>query len=119
MWLEKIYSQNLRADITDPRILGLDFLHQLYSRSGERDTTRVESEIPLFSEAKCTSIQSRVCIGEKRTIITARSECLIHEFPVLDRQLDMSTNFPSQVSQRKVFFCGVHTVDSGNKAIPC
>ncbi|GBO01645.1 hypothetical protein AVEN_68076-1 [Araneus ventricosus] len=69
------------ADITDPCILGLDFLQKFnFTVDLEKNEIRtVGEEIPLLS----ASVQhSKLCsvLAKERTIIPARSECLVQKF---------------------------------------
>ncbi|GBM61024.1 hypothetical protein AVEN_16537-1 [Araneus ventricosus] len=66
------------ADITDPCILGLDFLQKFnFTVDLEKNEIRTGGEeIPLFSASVQHSKSCSVLV-KKRTIISARSECLI------------------------------------------
>ncbi|GBM97047.1 hypothetical protein AVEN_233694-1 [Araneus ventricosus] len=70
------------ADITDPCILGLDFLQKFnFTEDLEKNEIRTgEEEIPLFSA--CAD-HSKLCsvLAKEKTIISARSECLIQGVP--------------------------------------
>ncbi|GBM54877.1 hypothetical protein AVEN_158313-1 [Araneus ventricosus] len=92
------------ADITDPCILGLDFLQKFnFTVDLEKNEIRTVGEkISLFS----ASLQhSKLCfvLAKERTIIPARSECLIQGVPKIPGQFKYAvTDFPSQVSQKGV-----------------
>ncbi|GBN87138.1 hypothetical protein AVEN_105077-1 [Araneus ventricosus] len=70
------------ADITDLRILGLDFLQKFnYTVDLEKNEIRTGGEIiPLFS---ANAEDSNLCslLAKEKTIIPARSECLIQGVP--------------------------------------
>ncbi|GBL79185.1 hypothetical protein AVEN_92422-1 [Araneus ventricosus] len=104
------------ADITDPCILGLDFLQKFnFTVDLEKNKIRTGGEeIPLFS----TSVQhSKLCsiLAKKRTIIPARSGCLIHGVPGQFRYA--VTDFPSQVFQKGVLVAAT-LVDLERECIP-
>ncbi|GBM32431.1 Retrovirus-related Pol polyprotein from transposon 297 [Araneus ventricosus] len=107
------------ADITDPCVLDLDFLQKFnFTVDLEKNEIRTkEEEIPLFS----ASIQhSKSCsvLAKKRTIIPARSECLIQGVPEVPEQFRYAvTDFPSQVSQKGVLVAAA-LVDLEREAIP-
>ncbi|GBL73806.1 hypothetical protein AVEN_230773-1 [Araneus ventricosus] len=99
----KFHHRIYAVDITDPCIHGLDFLQKFnFTADLEKNERRTGGEeIPLFS----VNIQhSKSCsiLGKKRTIIPARSECLIQGVPEVSRQFRYAeTDFPSQVSQER------------------
>ncbi|GBL67472.1 Retrovirus-related Pol polyprotein from transposon 297 [Araneus ventricosus] len=70
------------ADITDPCILGLDFLQKFnFTVDLEKNEIRTGGEeIPLFS---ASAEHSNLCyvLAKEKTIIPARSECLIQGVP--------------------------------------
>ncbi|GBL83266.1 Retrovirus-related Pol polyprotein from transposon 297, partial [Araneus ventricosus] len=74
-------------------------------------------EIPLFS-ASVQHSKSCSVLAKKRTIIPARSECLIQGVPEVPGQFRYAvTNFPSQVSQKGVLVAAT-LVDLEMEAIP-
>ncbi|GBM88673.1 hypothetical protein AVEN_10508-1 [Araneus ventricosus] len=92
------------ADITDPCILGLDFLQKFnFMVDLEKNEIRTGGEeIPLFSasaeDAKLCSV-----LAKEKTIIPARSECLIQGVPEASGKFRYAvTDFPSEVSQKGV-----------------
>ncbi|GBL81630.1 hypothetical protein AVEN_93424-1 [Araneus ventricosus] len=92
------------ADITDPCILGLDFLQKFnFMVDLERNEIRTGGEeIPLFS---ASAEDSKLCsvLAKEKTIIPARSECLIQGVPEASGKFRYAvTDFPSQVSQKGV-----------------
>ncbi|GBN29258.1 Retrovirus-related Pol polyprotein from transposon 412 [Araneus ventricosus] len=104
------------ADVTDPCILGLDFLLKFnFKVDLEKNEIRTGGkEIPLF----LASVQhSKSCsvLAKKRTIIPARSECLIQGVPEQFRYAVM--DFPSQVSQKGVLVAAAF-VDLKTEVIP-
>ncbi|GBM88129.1 hypothetical protein AVEN_58462-1 [Araneus ventricosus] len=107
------------ADITDPSILGLDFLQKFnFTVDLQKNEIRTGGdEIPLFS----TSVQhSKSCsvLAKQRTIIPARSECLIQAVPEVPGQFRYAvTDFPSQASQKGVLVAATF-VDLEMEAIP-
>ncbi|GBM25302.1 Retrovirus-related Pol polyprotein from transposon 412, partial [Araneus ventricosus] len=107
------------ADITDPCILGLDFLQKFnFTVDLEKNEIRTRGEeIPLFS-ASVQHSKSCSVLAKKRTIIPARSECLIQGVPEVPGQFRYAvTNFPSQVSQKGVLVAAT-LVDLEMEAIP-
>ncbi|GBM51037.1 hypothetical protein AVEN_99332-1 [Araneus ventricosus] len=107
------------ADITDPCILGLDFLQKFnFTVDLEKNEIRTGGEeIPLFS-ASVQHSKSCSVLAKKRTIIPARSECLIQGVPEVPGQFRYAvTNFPSQVSQKGVLVAAT-LVDLEMEAIP-
>ncbi|GBN92191.1 hypothetical protein AVEN_255381-1 [Araneus ventricosus] len=107
------------ADITDPCILGLDFLQKFnFTADLEKNEIRTGGEeIPLFS-ASVQHSKSCSVLAKKRTIIPARSECLIQGVPEVPGQFRYAvTNFPSQVSQKGVLVAAT-LVDLEMEAIP-
>ncbi|GBM33259.1 Retrovirus-related Pol polyprotein from transposon 412 [Araneus ventricosus] len=107
------------ADVTDPCILGLGFLQKFnFTVDLEKNEIRTGGEdIPLF----LASVQhSKSCsvLAKKRTIIPARSECLIQGVPKVPEQFRYAiTDFPSQVSQKGVLVATA-LVDLKREAIP-
>ncbi|GBN41538.1 Retrovirus-related Pol polyprotein from transposon 297 [Araneus ventricosus] len=90
------------ADITDPCILGLDFLQKFnFKVDLEKNEIRTGGEeIPLFS---ASAEHSKLCsvLAKEKTIIPARSECLIQGVPEVSGKFTYAvTDFPSQVSQK-------------------
>ncbi|GBM86161.1 hypothetical protein AVEN_48175-1 [Araneus ventricosus] len=90
------------ADITDPCILGLDFLQKFnFMVDLEKNEIRTGGEeIPLFS---ASAEDSKLCSvsAKEKTIIPARSECLIQGVPEVSGKFRYAvTDFPSQVSQK-------------------
>ncbi|GBM17553.1 Retrovirus-related Pol polyprotein from transposon 297 [Araneus ventricosus] len=107
------------ADITDPCILGLDFLQKFnFTVDLEKNEIRTGGEeIPLFS-ASVQHSKSFSVLAKKRTIIPARSECLIQRFPEVPGQFRYAvTDFPSQASQKGVLVAAT-LVDLEMEAIP-
>ncbi|GBO06588.1 Retrovirus-related Pol polyprotein from transposon 297, partial [Araneus ventricosus] len=107
------------ADITDPCILGLDFLQKFnFTVDLEKNEIRTGGEeIPLFS---ASAKQSKLCsvLAKKRTIIPARSECLIQGIPKVPGQFRYAvTNFHNQASQKGVLVAAT-LVDLEMEAIP-
>ncbi|GBN65239.1 Retrovirus-related Pol polyprotein from transposon 297 [Araneus ventricosus] len=107
------------ADITDPCILGLDFLQKFnFTVDLEKNEIRIGGEeIPLFS---ASAEHSKLCfvLAKEKTIIPARSECLIQGVPEVSGQFRYSvTDFPSQVSQQGVLVAAT-LVDLKREAIP-
>ncbi|GBN11135.1 hypothetical protein AVEN_223331-1, partial [Araneus ventricosus] len=100
----KFHHRIYAADITDPCILGPDFLQKFnFTVDLEKNEIRTGGEeIPLFS-ASVQHSKSCSVLAKKRTIIPARSECLIQGVPEVPGQFRYAvTNFPSQVSQKGV-----------------
>ncbi|GBM24945.1 hypothetical protein AVEN_23473-1 [Araneus ventricosus] len=92
------------ADITDPCILGLDFLQKFnFTVDLEKNEIRTGGEeMPLFS-ASVQHSKSCSVLAEKSTIIPARSECLIQGIPEAPGQFRYAvTNFLNQASQKGV-----------------
>ncbi|GBN09566.1 hypothetical protein AVEN_143854-1 [Araneus ventricosus] len=107
------------ADITDPCILGLDFLQKFnFTVDLEKNEIRTGGEeIPLFS-ASVQHSKSCSVLAKKRTIIPARSECLIQGVPEVPGQFRYAvTNFSSHVSQKGVLVAAT-LVDLEMEAIP-
>ncbi|GBM44268.1 Retrovirus-related Pol polyprotein from transposon 297, partial [Araneus ventricosus] len=74
-------------------------------------------EIPLFS-ASVQHLKSCSVLAKKRTIIPARSECLIQGVPEVHEQFRYAvTDFPSEVSQKGVLVAAA-LVDLEREAIP-
>ncbi|GBN64048.1 hypothetical protein AVEN_98863-1 [Araneus ventricosus] len=106
------------ADITDPCILGLDFLQKFnFTVDLEKNEIRTGGEeIPLFS----TSVHhSKSCsvLAKKKNIIPARSECLIQGAEVPGQFGYAVKNFPSQAFQKGVLVAAT-LVDLEMEAIP-
>ncbi|GBN68363.1 hypothetical protein AVEN_223912-1 [Araneus ventricosus] len=92
------------ADVTDPCILGLAFFHKFnFTVDLEKNEIRTGGvEIPLFS-ASVQHSKSFFLLARKKTIIPARSECLIQGVPEVSGQFRYAvTDFPSQASQKGV-----------------
>ncbi|GBM86428.1 Transposon Ty3-I Gag-Pol polyprotein [Araneus ventricosus] len=107
------------ADITDPCILGLDFLQKFnFTVDLEKNEIRTGGEeIPLFS-ASVQHSKSCSVLAKKRTIIPARSECLIQGVPEVPGQFRYAvTDFPSQASQKGLLVAAT-LVDMEMEAIP-
>ncbi|GBN59646.1 Retrovirus-related Pol polyprotein from transposon 297, partial [Araneus ventricosus] len=107
------------ADITDPCILGLDFLQKFnFMVDLEKNEIRTGGEeIPLFS---ARAEDSKLCsvLAKEKTIIPARSECLIQGVPEASGKFRYAvTDFPSQVSQKGVLVAAT-LVDLKKEAIP-
>ncbi|GBO45434.1 Retrovirus-related Pol polyprotein from transposon 297 [Araneus ventricosus] len=90
------------ADITDPCILGLDFLQKFNIMVDlvKNEIRTGGEEIPLFS---ASAEDSKLCsvLAKEKTIIPARSECLIQGVPEASGKFRYAvTDFPSQVSQK-------------------
>ncbi|GBN05495.1 Retrovirus-related Pol polyprotein from transposon 297 [Araneus ventricosus] len=107
------------ADITDPCILGLDFLQKFnFMADLEKNEIRTRGEeIPLFS---ASAEDSKLCsvLAKEKTIIPARSECLIQGVPEASGKFRYAvTDFPSQVSQKGVLVAAT-LVDLKKEAIP-
>ncbi|GBM66381.1 Retrovirus-related Pol polyprotein from transposon 412 [Araneus ventricosus] len=107
------------ADIIDPCILGLDFLQKFnFTVDLEKNEIRTgEEEIPLFS---ASAEHSKLCsvLAKEKTIIPARSECLIQGVPEVSGKFRYAvTDFPSQVSQKGVLVAAT-LVDLKREAIP-
>ncbi|GBM87210.1 Retrovirus-related Pol polyprotein from transposon 297 [Araneus ventricosus] len=106
-------------DITDPCILGLDFLQKFnFMVDLEKNQIRTGGEgIPLFS---ASADDSKLCsvLAKEKTIIPARSECLIQGVPEASGKFGYAvTDFPSQVSQKGVLVAAT-LVDLKKEAIP-
>ncbi|GBN88600.1 Retrovirus-related Pol polyprotein from transposon 297 [Araneus ventricosus] len=119
MWLEKFHHRIYVADITDSFILGLDFLQKFnFTVDLEKNEIRTGGEeIPLFS---ATVQHSKSCsvLAKKRTIIPARSKCLIQGVLEVPGQFRYAvTNFSSQVSQKGVLVAAT-LVDLEMEVIP-
>ncbi|GBO39194.1 hypothetical protein AVEN_80367-1 [Araneus ventricosus] len=114
--LRKFHHRIYVADITYPCILGLDFLQKFnFTVDLEKNEIRTgEEEIPLFS-ASVKHSNSCSVLAKKRTIIPARSECLIQGVPGQFRYA--VTDFPSQASQKGVLVAAT-LVDLEMEAIP-
>ncbi|GBM55009.1 Retrovirus-related Pol polyprotein from transposon 412 [Araneus ventricosus] len=107
------------ADITDPCILGLDFLQKFnFMVDLEKNEIRTGGEeIPLFS---ASAEDSKLCsvLAKEKTIIPARSKCLIQGVPETSGKFRYAvTDFPSQVSQKGVLVAAT-LVDLKKEAIP-
>ncbi|GBL72224.1 Retrovirus-related Pol polyprotein from transposon 412 [Araneus ventricosus] len=107
------------ADITDPCILDLDFL-QKFNFTVDLEKNEIQTggeEIPLFS-ANVQHSKSCSVLVKKRTIIPARSECLIQGIPEAPGQFRYAvTNFPNQASQKGVLVAAT-LVDLEMEVIP-
>ncbi|GBM51654.1 hypothetical protein AVEN_30907-1 [Araneus ventricosus] len=107
------------AGITDPCILGLDFLQKFnFTVDLEKNEIRTGGEeIPLFS-ANVQHSKSCSVLVKKRTIIPPRSECLIQGIPEAPGQFRYAvTNFPNQASQKGVLVAAT-LVDLEMEVIP-
>ncbi|GBM92540.1 Retrovirus-related Pol polyprotein from transposon 297, partial [Araneus ventricosus] len=107
------------ADITDPCILGLYFLQKFnFMVDLEKNEIRTGGEeIPLFS---ASAENSKLCsvLAKEKTIIPARSECLIQGVPEASVKFRHAvTDFPSQVSQKGVLVAAT-LVDLKKGAMP-
>ncbi|GBM51778.1 hypothetical protein AVEN_109823-1 [Araneus ventricosus] len=92
------------ADITNTCIIGLDFLQKIhFTVDLEKNEKRTEGEeIPLFS---ASAEHSKLCsvLAREKTIIPARSECIIQGVPEISVQFRFTvTDFPSQISLKGV-----------------
>ncbi|GBO02629.1 hypothetical protein AVEN_37972-1 [Araneus ventricosus] len=90
------------ADITDPYILGLDFLQKFnFMVDLEKNEIRTGGEeITMFS---ASAEDSKLCsvLAKEKTIIPARSECLIQGIPEASGKFRYAVmDFPSEVSQK-------------------
>ncbi|GBM01482.1 hypothetical protein AVEN_209297-1 [Araneus ventricosus] len=107
------------ADITDPCILGQDFLQKFnFTVDLEKNEIRTRGqEIPLFSaNAEHSKLYS--VLAKEKSIIPARSECLIQGVPEVSGKFRCAvTDFPSQVSQKCVLVA-VTLVDLKKEVIP-
>ncbi|GBL93117.1 hypothetical protein AVEN_216469-1 [Araneus ventricosus] len=95
----------------------LDASIELDLEKNEIRTTDRREEIPLFS-ASVQHSKSCSVLAKKRTIIPARSECLIQGVPEVPGQFRYAvTDFPSQTSQKDVLVVAT-LVDLEMEAIP-
>ncbi|GFU48754.1 retrovirus-related Pol polyprotein from transposon opus [Nephila pilipes] len=107
------------ADITDPCILGLDFLREFnFMVDLERNEIRTRGEeIPLFS----ANIEfPKLCsvFAKEKTVIPARSECLIRGVAKASEHFRYAvTNSPSQISEKGVLVAAT-LVDLKKETIP-
>ncbi|GBM35397.1 Retrovirus-related Pol polyprotein from transposon 297 [Araneus ventricosus] len=107
------------ADITNSCILGLDFLQKFnFTVDLEKNEIRTGGEeIPLFS-ASVQHSNSCSVLAKSRTVIPARSECLIQGIPEVPGQFRYAvTDFHSQVPQKGVLVAAT-LVDLEREAIP-
>ncbi|GBO13926.1 hypothetical protein AVEN_112699-1 [Araneus ventricosus] len=107
------------ADITDPCILSLYFLQKFnFTVDLEKNEVRIRGEeISLFS-ASVQHSKSCSVLAKKRTVIPARSECLIQGIPEVPGQFRYAvTDFHSQVPQKGVLVAAT-LVDLEREAIP-
>ncbi|GBN76452.1 Retrovirus-related Pol polyprotein from transposon 297 [Araneus ventricosus] len=107
------------ADIKDSCILSLDFLKKInFTVDLEKNEIRIGGEeIPLFS-ASVQHSKSCSVLAKKRTIIPARSECLIQGIPEVPVQFRYAvTDFHSQVPPQGVLVAAT-LVDLEREAIP-
>ncbi|GBM89895.1 Retrovirus-related Pol polyprotein from transposon 412 [Araneus ventricosus] len=107
------------ANITDPCIFGLDFLQKFYFMVDleKKEIRTGGEEIPLFS---ASAEDSKLCsvLAKEKTIIPARSECLIPGVSEASGKFRYAvTDFPSQVSQKSVLVVAT-LVDLKKEAIP-
>ncbi|GBN56664.1 Retrovirus-related Pol polyprotein from transposon 297, partial [Araneus ventricosus] len=107
------------ADITDPCILGLDFLQKFnFTVDLEKNEIRTGGEeIPLFS---ASAEHSKLCsvLANEKTIIPARPECLIQGVKEVSGKFRYAvTDYPSQFSQKGVLVAAT-LVDLKIEAIP-
>ncbi|GBO40610.1 Retrovirus-related Pol polyprotein from transposon 297 [Araneus ventricosus] len=104
------------ANITDSCILGLDFLQKFnFTVDLEKNEIRTGGEeIPLFS-ASVQHSKSCSVLAKKRTVIPARSECLIQGIPEQFRYA--VTDFHGQVPQKGVLVAAT-LVDLEREAVP-
>ncbi|GBL92402.1 hypothetical protein AVEN_174695-1 [Araneus ventricosus] len=115
----KFHNRICIADIIDPCILGLDFLQKFnFTVDLEKNEIRTGGEeIPLLS-ASVQHSKSCSVLAKKRTIIPARSECLIQGVPEVSGQFRYAvTDFNSQVSQKGVLVAAT-LVDLERESIP-
>ncbi|GFT76011.1 transposon Ty3-I Gag-Pol polyprotein [Nephila pilipes] len=107
------------ADITDPCILGLDFLQEFnFMVDLERNEIRTGGEeIPLFS----ANIEfPKLCsvFAKEKTVIPARSECLIRGVTKASEHFRYAiTNSSSQISEKGVLVAAT-LVDLKKEMIP-
>ncbi|GBO36208.1 hypothetical protein AVEN_177359-1 [Araneus ventricosus] len=107
------------ADITDPCIIGLDFL-QKFNFTVDLEKNEIQTggeEIPLLS---ASAEHSKLCsvLAKEKTIIPARSECLIQGVPEISGKFRYAVmDFPSQVSQKGVLVAAT-LVDLKREDIP-
>ncbi|GBM32909.1 Retrovirus-related Pol polyprotein from transposon 412 [Araneus ventricosus] len=107
------------VDITDPCILGLDFLQKFnFTVDLEKNELRTGGEeIPLFS---ASAEHSKLCsvLAKEKIIIPARSECLIQGVPEVSEKFRYAvTDLPSQVHQKGVLMAAT-LADLKREAIP-
>ncbi|GBM88745.1 hypothetical protein AVEN_186235-1 [Araneus ventricosus] len=107
------------VDITDPSILGVDFLQKFnFTVDLEKNEIRTGGEeIPLFS---ASAEHSKLCsvLAKEKTIIPASSECLINGVPEVSGKFRYAvTDIPSQISQKGVLVAAT-LVDLKREAIP-
>ncbi|GBM33352.1 hypothetical protein AVEN_194955-1 [Araneus ventricosus] len=103
----------------DPCILSLDFLQKFFFTVDlEKNEIRTGGqEIPLFS-ASAEHLKLCSVLVKEKTIIPARSECLIQGVPEVSGRFRYAvTDFPSQVSQKGVLVAAT-LVDLKRVAIP-
>ncbi|GFT78669.1 uncharacterized protein NPIL_518731, partial [Nephila pilipes] len=107
------------ADITDPCILGLDFLQEFnFTVDLDRNEIRTRGEeIPFFS----ANIEfPKLCsvFAKEKTVIPARSECLIRGVTKASEHFRYAvTNSSSQISEKGVLVAAT-LVDLKKKTIP-
>ncbi|GFS63366.1 uncharacterized protein NPIL_571301 [Nephila pilipes] len=90
------------ADITDPCILGLDFFREFnFKVDLERNEIRTGGEeIPLFS-ANIEFPKLCFLFAKEKTVITARSECLIRGVTKASEHFRYAVTIsPSQISEK-------------------
>ncbi|GBM63984.1 hypothetical protein AVEN_17563-1 [Araneus ventricosus] len=116
---DSLAAQIYVADITDPCILGLDFLQKFnFTVDLEKNEIRTGGEeIPLLS----ASVEhSKLCsaLAKEKCIIPARSDCVIQGVPEVSGKFrNVVTDFTSQVSQKCVLVAAT-LVDLKREASP-
>ncbi|GBN14406.1 hypothetical protein AVEN_192141-1 [Araneus ventricosus] len=115
----KFYHRIYVADITDPCILGLDFIQKFnFTVDLEKNKLRKGGEEILLFSASIQHSKSCSVLSKERTIIPARSECLIQGVPEVPGQFRYDvTNFPSQTSQKSILVAAT-LVDLEMEAVP-
>ncbi|KAF8789987.1 hypothetical protein HNY73_005077 [Argiope bruennichi] len=107
------------ADITDPCILGLDFLREFnFTVELERNEILTGGEeIPLFS-ANVEFLKLCSAFSKEKTVIPAGSECLVRGVTKFSEQFRYAvTNSPNQISEKDVLVAAT-LVDLKKETIP-
>ncbi|GBN22324.1 Histone-lysine N-methyltransferase PRDM9 [Araneus ventricosus] len=107
------------ADITDPCILGLDFLQKFnFTVDLEKNEIRTGGKEILLLSASAEHPKLCSVLAKEKTIIPARSECLIQGVPEISGKFRYAVmDFPSQVSQKGVLVAAT-LVDLKREDIP-